>query len=146
AGEELPEAAELDDHRRAAVLALLVGRDGLLLAPLDISLEGFQVARELLVELAERGRPRELALFDLVKLLLHPRRVGLVEEVVEATLDQKVVDGHPERRRVEATLDALDVLAILNRRHDGRVRRGTTDALLFERLDERRLGVARRRL
>src|SRR6201986_3633768 len=64
---------------------------------------------------------------------------------VDAALYEQVVDGHAERRRVEATLDALDVFAILNRRHDGRVSRGAADALLFERLDERRLCVARRR-
>src|SRR5213078_2146546 len=51
AAEELSEAAALDDHRRAAVLAGLVGRDGLALAPLHVSLERLDVARELLVEL-----------------------------------------------------------------------------------------------
>src|SRR5205823_13542190 len=57
-----------------------------------------------------------------------------------------LVDRHAESRRMKTTVNALDVLAILNRRHDGRVGRGPTDALLFESLHKSRLRVSRRRL
>src|SRR5205823_9445388 len=48
--------------------------------------------------------------------------------------------------RLERAAILLHVIAILQRRHDGRVRRWTANAVLFERLDERRFRVPWRRL
>src|SRR5688500_20254318 len=47
---------------------------------------------------------------------------------------------------MKTALHLLDVLAFLNRRHDGRVSRRPADAVFFERFDERRFRVTRRRL
>src|SRR5215471_10833487 len=93
AGEELAEATELYRHFRSALIADLVRED---LLPLDVAhavLGGLQVDSELVVKLLQRRRPCQLAVFDLVQLLLHPRRVLDVEQLGE-TLDQQVVDDH----------------------------------------------------
>ena len=93
----------------------------------------------------ERRRPLQLALFDLVQLLFHPRRVRLVEEIIEAG-DEQIVHGRAQSGRMKTPFMFFDVLAIKNGRHDRRISRRPADALLFERLDERGFGVARRRL
>src|SRR5262245_23130681 len=107
-------------------------------------LGGLQVDGELVVKLLQRRRPRQLAVFDLVQFLLHPRRVLDVEQVGE-TLDQQVVDDRAEFGGPELAFDLLDVFAILNDRHDRGVGRRPPDAFLLERLDQRGFGVARRR-
>ena len=76
--------------------------------------------------------------------LFHLRGVFDVEDVGEV-LDQQVVDDEAEFGRLEFALVLFDVLAILNDAHNRRIGRRPTDAFLFERFDERRLGVARRR-
>ena len=70
----------------------------------------------------KRIRPLQLSFFDLIKLLLHPRGVGFVEEIVEAALNQNIIHRLAERGRMKAAFFLLDVFAILNRRHDRRVR------------------------
>src|SRR6266481_3465873 len=73
AREETADPAPLDHHRAAALFADEIG--GLLLA-LDVAHLRFrcdQALLEGLVELAEHRLPLDLAFFDLVQLLLHPR-------------------------------------------------------------------------
>ena len=97
------------------------------------------------VERAQQRDPRALAAGDLVELLLHAG--GELEvHVLAEVLDQEVRDDLADRLGVEAPLDDLDVAAVHDRRDRGGVRGRPADAVLLERLDQRRLGVARRRL
>ena len=57
-------------------------------------------------------------------------------------LDQQIVHEGSEFSREEFAFILFDVLAILDHAHDRSIRRGTADALLFERFDKGRLGVA----
>ena len=85
--------APLDHQGLAALLANQVGG---FLHPLDIGHVLFGVLDiliEALVELAHGGTPIELAVFDIVKLLLHARGVSHVEDVGE-TFEQKVRHHH----------------------------------------------------
>ena len=86
-----------------------------------------------------------MALLDLVELVLHTGRVSSIKKVVKAG-DQQVVYGSAERGRVKTALDALDILAVLDRRHDRRVGRRAADAFFLERFDKRSFRVARGRL
>ena len=61
-------------------------------------------------------------------------------------LGEEAMDDLADVGRHEALAVHLDVLAVLQRRDDGRVGRGPADAVLLERLDERGLRIARRRL
>ena len=103
------------------------------------------VAREGLVEFGERLASRELALLDLVQRLLHPRRVGGLEEVVEVR-DQQLDDRAAERGRDEAAVLLVDVPPLLDLAQDLGVGGGTADAVLLQELDERGLVEPRRRL
>ena len=100
---------------------------------------------ERLVELGERLGPRELALFDLVQGLLHPRGIGGLEEVVEVR-DQHLDDRPAERRRNEAPVLLVHVPALLELAQDLGVGGRAADAVLLEELDERGLVEPRRRL
>ena len=51
---------------------------------------------KLVVELFQRRRPLNFSFFNCVQFLFHARRVSLVEEIVEAALDQKVADGRSQ--------------------------------------------------
>ncbi len=105
---------------------------------------GDAVAQRWVEGLQERD-PRPLAAGDLVELLLHPG--GELEvDVVAEVLDEQVVDDEGDRFRVEPALLDPDVAAIDDRRDRGGIGRRTADAVLLERLDERRLGEAWRRL
>ena len=96
------------------------------------------------VELLEELRAIEVAVGDLVEVLLDTPGEAEFDELAEVVLQQA---RHGERRvarhqrlalppHVAATLDGLD---------DRRVRRRASDAVFLERLHERRVGVSRRR-
>ena len=97
------------------------------------------------VERLQERDPGALAARDLVELLLHPGGEGEVHVVAEM-LDQQVGHDPGDRLRVQTTLLDPDVAAIDDRRDRRRVGRRPADAVLLERLDQRRLGEARRRL
>ena len=101
--------------------------------------------RERRVELAQQRHPGALAAGDLVELLLHPGGELEVDEVAEV-LDEQVGHDLADRLRPQPSLLDADVAAIDDRRDRRRVRRRPADAVLLERLDQRRLGEARRRL
>src|SRR4029078_9796348 len=147
AGEEETELAGLDHHR----LGALVARDRRIrlhaLLEIDHLLGGaLQILGELLVEAGQRGlvvgRPR----LDLVEILLELARVADIENVVEGGAEQLLDQHHAEDGRLDLPFALVHVLARLDYGDDRRVGGGTPDAVLFERLDQRRLGVARRRL
>ena len=103
------------------------------------------VDSQLVVEGAQQRHPRALAAGDLVELLLHPRG-ELDVDVVAEMLDEEVGHDLGDGLRVEPALLDADVAAVGDRRDRRRVRRRPADAVLLERLDQRRLGEARRRL
>ena len=147
AGEEQAELAGLDHHR----LAALVAGDGRIGSypslRLSISFVGaLQVLLELLVEARERRLVVRLALLDLVEILFELARVVDVEDVVERRAEQLLDEHHAEHRRLEAAFDLVHVVARLDHADDRRVGARPADAVLFERLDQRRFAVARRRL
>ena len=82
---------------------------------------------------------------DLVKVVFKPGG-EVVVHVLREVLGQEAVDDAANVGRDEAFAVHLDVLAVLERRDDARVRRWPTDAVLLERLDEACLRKARRRL
>ena len=100
---------------------------------------------QLVVEGAQQRHPRALAVGDLVELLLHPRG-ELDVDVGTEVLDEEVGHDLGDGLRVEPAFLDADVAAIGDRRDRRRVRRRPADAVLLERLDQRRLGEARRRL
>ncbi len=61
-------------------------------------------------------------------------------------LRQEAIDDLADVGRNEPAAFHLDVFAVAQRRDDRGIGRGPADAVLLERLDERRLGVPRRRL
>ncbi len=61
-------------------------------------------------------------------------------------LDQKISDPHSHIGGVKSALLLLDVIALLNFGDNGGIGAGPADAFLFQRLDQRRLVVTRRRL
>ena len=97
------------------------------------------------VERAQQRHPRPLAAGDLVELLLHPRGERDVDVVAEV-LDQQVRHDLGDRLGMEPPLLDPDVAAIDDRRDRRRVGRRPADPVLLERLDQGRLGEARRRL
>ena len=101
-------------------------------------------ARQLVVEGAQQRHPRPLAVGDLVELLLHPRR-ELDVDVGPEVLDQEVGDDLRDGLGVEPSLLDADVAAVGDGRDRRRVGGRPADAVLLERLDQRRLGEARRR-
>ena len=144
AGKELAKASELDGHLRSTLFTALVGDDLLSFDVTHVLFRRLQIDGELGVEASQGSGPLDLALFDLVELLLHPGGIFDVEEVGKA-FDKEVVDDDAQFRWVEATFEPLDVLPFLDHRHDRGIGRGATDPLLLEGLDEGRLGEARGR-
>ena len=148
AGEERAVLAPLEDQRRAAALALLVG--GLLHA-LDVFhvLAGvFEVLLELGVELVQGGGPLDFAVFDLVEFLFHAGGELVVEDVLEI-FDEQFGDDEADFGGEEfsaASGGLLHVAAIDDGADDGGVGGGTADAALFQFLDQRSFVEARRRL
>ena len=105
-----------------------------------------EVLLELVVELPQRVGPLLLAVFDLVEFFFETSRVLRIEYVLEV-LNQQIGDDQADFRRDEfsAAPGLLHVLALLDRAHDGRVRRRSADAALFEFFHQRRLVETRRR-
>ena len=68
-----------------------------------------------------------------------------IDELTEV-FDQQVGDHLANVLRAQPPLDHLDVAAVDDRRDRRRIGRRAADAALLERLDQRCLGVARRRL
>ena len=97
------------------------------------------------VEGAQQRHPRPLAAGDLVELLLHACR-ELEVDVVAEVLDEQVRHDLADELRVQPALLDADVAAVEDRRDRGRVGRRPADPVLLERLDQRRLREARRRL
>ena len=145
AGHETAELAPLDDHRAAALVTDLVGWEFLTLEILHVLRSALQVLLELLVKLIERFDPGHLAVFDLIKLLFHARRVLDVEDVFKM-FDEQFRYDRSKFGRLEFALVFGDVLSILDRGQNRRVCRWTSDAFLLERFHERGFGVSRRRL
>ena len=85
-----------------------------------------------------------LAAGDAVEVVLHLGREVVLDEVAEVVLEQ-AHDRERDPARHERLAARGDVAAVDDRRDDRRVGRRPPDAQLFERLDEARLGVARRR-
>src|SRR5690606_6328844 len=145
AADELAELAQLVDQRLAALRAHLAGR---LVADLDLlhRLLGLaELGREGLPELVEHRHPLALAGRDLIELLLEARGELQIDDRREV-LHQDVVDHEAQLGRHQPPVFHRDVVArddVLNRR---RVGARAADAVLLERLDQRGLGVARRRL
>ncbi len=96
------------------------------------------------VEIAQELLTPEFAARDLVEVLFHLGRERIVDESRSERLHQ-LHDRERERSRYEGRAALLDVLAILDRRDDARVRGRTPDAELLHLLHEARLRVARRR-
>ena len=96
----------------------------------------------------ETVEPRFEFLFALgngVELVLHVGGELIVHQVPEVTLEQ-IHNGERAKRRHERFALLPDVAASINGLHHRRVGRGTTNAEIFELLDERGLGEAVRRL
>ena len=103
-------------------------------------------ADERLVERRAAAAPTaRLAAGDLVEVLLHARGEVEVDEVAEV-LDEQVGDDLADVLGPQPALHHRHVAAIDDRRDRRGVGRRPADAVLLERLDQRRLGVARRRL
>ena len=101
---------------------------------------------ERLPEVAHHLVPLLAALLDLVELVLHARGEVHVEDVGEAARPAARLTAMPRSVGREPPAVALDVVARGDGADDGGVGAGPADALLLERLDQRGLGVARRRL
>ena len=96
------------------------------------------------VEPAQPVDARALAVGDVVEVVLDRRGEVVVDEPGEVGLEQA---DDRERRPGRDERRALlpDVAAVLDGLHDRRVGGRAADAELLHRLDQRRLGVARRR-
>ena len=97
------------------------------------------------VEVGEVGDDLLVATGDAVEVVLHPGGEGEVDQVGEVLLEQ-VDDGEGGERRDQGRPLLPHVAAVLDGVHDGRVGGGAADPELLEPLDQRRLGVARRRV
>src|SRR5215831_19010389 len=145
ARQELAESSPLLQEFAAALGAGLAGGRPDLLA-LHLALGAGEVALERLVELADRVDPLALTFLDLVEVVFHLRRELDVHDVLEVR-DQLVGHRHAELGRRERPPLAVHVAAVVDdRAEDRRVRGRPSDAELFERLDQRGLREAGRRL
>ncbi len=144
AGEEPSVSAE-PDHHRVTQRADLVGRLGREVLPAELLALLVHERPERCVELPEEGHPGALPPRDLVELFLHASREREVH-VAPEVLDEKVGHDLGDGLGVEPALPDRDVAAVDDRRERRRIGGGTAHPELFERLHERRLGEARRRL
>src|SRR5262245_1019931 len=87
----------------------------------------------------------QLAFLDFVQFLLEARGEGDVENVLE-TVYQEAADAFTEHGGREAALIFFHVFALDNSGNDRGVGGRAANALFFQILDQRRLGVTRRRL
>ena len=96
------------------------------------------------VELGQPVDPLQVAVGDLVELLLQRGGEVVVDELGEVLLEQ-VHHGEGDERGHQRVALLPDVPAVLDRLHDRRVGRRPADAQLLEPGDQARLGVAGRR-
>src|SRR5437870_1557569 len=137
--------AELDDDRPTALRADLVGR---LLGDIRFLDRRGLLLHERLErdeELPHDRSPLHLAARHAVQIELHPRREAEVDDVREV-LGEEVHDREADVPGHEPALLAPHVVTIDERRDRRRVRRRAADAMLLERLHQRRLVEPRRRL
>jgi hypothetical protein len=128
-----------------ALGADLIRRLGGEVAALELlALLGDAVA-ERRVEVAQEWHPLAFTAGDLVELLLHSGGEGKVDVVAEV-FNEEVGDDVAHQLGAETTLLDPDIAAVLDRRDRRRIRGRPPDAVLLERLDERRLGEPRGRL
>ena len=93
------------------------------------------------VEVGQPLHPVALPGGDAVEVVLHLRGEAVVDQPGEVLLEQADNREGGERRHQRSS--ALeDVAAVLDRAEDRRIGRRPSDAQLFQRLDEARLGVA----
>ncbi len=97
------------------------------------------------IEIGQVGAPVHLSGGDPVQRVFHGRREPGVHQIREVLL-QEAGDGEGDEGRNQLLALALGVAALLDGGDDGRVGAGAADPLGLERLHERGLGVARRRL
>ncbi len=143
---ELAELALADDQRSLTALrAHLTGVARRHLDALHVRLGPAQGLGERVVPLADGRLVLARPLLDAVESLLHLGGEGDVDDRREV-LAEHAVDGLAELGRVQAALLLAHVVALLDDLDGRGVRRGPPDAALLELLDERRLGVPRRRL
>ena len=144
---KLAVAARLDDHGAAALLADLIGRDVLDLdaLALHVLLGLLQALLKALIELVDRLDPVCLAGLDHIELFFHVSAEFHIDNVGEL-LHHDRVDGLTQRGRFQLFLILLDIAAVHDGRDDRRVGGRAADAVLLQRMDERCLGVERRRL
>ena len=144
AGQEPAVPTQPDDHR-VALRAHLVGRLGREVAALELAALLVDAVAQRAVEGAQQRHPLALATGDLVELLLHPRG-ELDVDVVAEVLDEQVGHDLGDELGMEPAVLDPDVAAVGDRRDRRRVRRRAADPVLLERLDQRGLRIARRRL
>ena len=96
------------------------------------------------VEAPQPGDPVLLAGGDPVQVALHGGGEVVVDELGEVLLQQPG-DGEGEPGRHQGLAAVVDVAAVGDGGHGGRVGRGAADLALLEGLDQGGLGVARRR-
>ncbi len=97
------------------------------------------------VEIVEPVGALLVARRDLVELVFHRRGEAVVDEPAEM-LFQQTGDGERDPRGHQSAALLVHVAAVLDGLDDRRVRRRAADAQLLEGLDQRGLGVARRRV
>ena len=146
-GEELAEAAGLDDHVAAAFLAdhvcdLVLDLDAL---ALKVDLGLFQCILKPVVEVVQQLDIVQLARFDLVELLLHVGGELVVRDRLEL-VDQQAGHALAERRGAQRLVLLGDIVAVEDGRDGRRIGGRTADAAFLHRADERRFGIARGRL
>src|SRR6185295_9980547 len=100
---------------------------------------------EWLPEFLQRLGPVFFAARHRVELVFERRGEAVLHVLVEV-LGKETVDDLADVRRDEPAIVHVDVLAILERRDDGGVGGRATDAVFFQRLDQRGFGVTRWRL
>src|SRR4029453_2654768 len=130
AGEELPVAAEADDHRVAERADLVRGLGGEVRA-LELLALLVDARPQRLEELAQQRHPGALAPGDLVELLLHSRR-ELEGHVLAAVLAPQVGPHLPDLLGVQAPLLDPQVAAVDDGRDRRRVGGRPADAVLLE--------------
>ena len=136
-------AAEPKGQSGTTLGAVLIERHAVLLDVRHLAAGALEIAGELVVELAQRGAPLEFAVLDAIQLHFEARGVALVQNVVEAALEESV-DDQTQGAGPKPTLLFLGVFALGERREDRGIRGRPADTVLFERLDQRRLAVLRR--
>src|SRR5256712_6093823 len=145
AGDEFPVPAPPLDQPLAALGALFPGRGADLdVTPLFARL--LEVLLEPRIKLPNRIDPLPLSLLDLVERVLHLRGELDIHDLWEEGLQEV---GHLDAQlgRDERLPLATHVAALIDdRAEDRRVRGRAADAELLESLDQRGLGVVRRRL